>query len=566
MNVKWLIPEPVEETVLNMVVKKNKISPTIAEVLIRRGYTNNVEIHNFLHPTMGNLYDPFLMRDMDKTVERVIRAVKNKEKIMIYGDYDVDGVTGTALLMRILRYLDAETIYYIPHRRKEGYGLSLKGIEYAARHYVNLIITVDCGSGAVGAVNEALRNNIDVIVTDHHESRMDLPSGVPFLNPLFDDYPFKSLSGCGVAFKLCEALFKKLGLSQNEIYWQMDLVALASVCDVVPLVDENRVFVKHGLRCIKKTRNKGLEALLNVSGLSNADLDTYHLGYVIGPRVNARGRLEDANLAVQLFITEDKEEANTIAKRLSYENQKRMEIEERIVEEASILAEERREDYGLVLVGKSWHPGVIGIAASRITERFYKPTIIITLIDGVGKGSGRSIPEFNLFSALKECEEIFVTFGGHRLASGLTIDPGNIDKLKKKFNSIAQRELKDKELLPRLRVDAIVTLESITPELLGEIELLSPFGLGNPIPAFVSHNLQVVGYPNLIKNRHLKFNIRQQDKVLKAIAFDSINLVPSISTGTYIDAIYQVKENQYDNTCDLELNIKDIRLSSSKID
>jgi single-stranded-DNA-specific exonuclease len=562
MNNKWITPKPVNAALVDSVVKKVDISPTIAEILIRRGHTTEEKIHDFLYPAVKNLHDPFLMRDMERAVDRIIQVVKNKEKILIYGDYDVDGVTGTSLLIRLLKRIGADVSYYIPHRRKEGYGLSLEGIRYAIKYYVNLIITVDCGSGAVGVVEEALKNHIDVIVTDHHEARGKLPCDVPFLNPLFDDYPFKYLSGCGVAFKLALGIVKRLGLSERDLFWEFDLVALSTVCDVVPLIGENRIFVKHGIRCIKKSRNRGIRALLDVSGLKGKDIGTYHLGFVLGPKVNALGRLEDASLAVQLFITEDEQEALQIAERLSIENQKRMEVEKKIVEEAGLLAEKMKGRYGLVIDSKGWHPGVIGIAASRIAERFYRPTVLMSVIDGIGKGSARSIPEFHLYNALKECEDMFLSFGGHKLACGITIAPANIEKFKKSFDDIARRELEKEELVSKLHIDATISLETITPQLVKELLLLAPYGLANPIPVFLSHKLQVVGYPNLLKNQHLKFHLREKNKVMNAIAFRNKELSEVISMGSVIDAVYQVMENQYNNRRKLELNIKDIRLCS----
>ena len=564
MNSRWIIPQTIEDTSINAVVKKFNISPTAAEIIIRRGYIDNDEIERFIHPSTKNLYDPFLMRDMEMAVDRIVHAVKNKEKILIYGDYDVDGISGTSLLVRFFRYIGIKTTYYIPHRRKEGYGLSLQGIRYAREHYVNLIITVDCGSGAIDAIGEALRNNIDVIVTDHHELMGEMPPNVPFLNPLSDDYPFKCLSGCGVAFKLAMAVVKRLGLSESELFWELDLVALSTVCDVVPLIGENRIFVKYGLRCVKKSKNKGIRALLRVSYLEGKDLNTYHLGFIIGPRINARGRLEDASLGVQLFITDDEDEAAVIAKKLTIENQKRMDIEKKIVDEAELLAQDMSEEYGIVVVDKKWHPGVIGIAASRIAERFYRPTVLITVVDGIGKGSGRSIPEFHLYNALKECEDLFLSFGGHKFASGITINPANIDKFRQRFGIIAKRELEKEELIPKLKVDAVVSFEHLTSLLVKELKLLAPFGISNPYPIFLSNNVQVVGYPNLLKNKHLKFNLKNKNKIIKAIAFNNKELQTIISTGSYVDVAYQLKDNQYDNKYNIELHIKGIKLCDNK--
>ena len=562
---KWSIARSPDSKTIKSLSSNLGISPIVTEILLKRGYEKEEEIDKFLHPDVKNLYHPFLMRDMKRAIERVIEAVKNKEKILIYGDYDVDGVTGTALLVRFLKGIGGDVNYYIPHRIKEGYGLSSEGLRFAKEHYVNLIITVDCGSGSRDLIEEGLRNNLDFVVTDHHESDGRISSLVPFLNPHCDDYPFKELSGCGVAFKLLQGLTERLGLSERELYWDFDLLALATVCDVMPLIGENRIFIKHGMRCIKKSRKKGIKALLKVAGLEGKDINTYHLGYVLGPKINAQGRLKNAEIAVRLFMTDDETEALSIAKKLSCENEKRMKIERRIVKEASSIAEEMKGKYGFVIFGEEWHPGVIGIAASKIADRFYRPTILISLSDGVGRGSGRSIPEFDLFRAMEKCEDLFITFGGHKAACGLNIDPEKIEEFKDRFDKIAEEELKGVELVAKIKIDSELPPGEINPKLMEEIALLKPYGIGNPTPIFLSRELQIVGYPNLIKNEHLKFKIRKQDTVLQAIAFKSKELAGRLDTGSIVDIVYQLTENKYNNQSNIELNIKDVRLSSEEI-
>lgn len=555
MNKRWLIPETLDTRSIDI-----EVSPIIVKILMKRGYKTKEDIYNFLHPDVQNLHSPFLMRDMERAVEKILKAVKNRKKILIYGDYDVDGVTGTSLLVRFLRQISANVCYYIPHRRKEGYGLSLEGIRYAKKHSVDLIITVDCGSGAIEIIEEVLRAGMDIVVTDHHSSSKNLPTSVPLLNPLFDDYPFKDLSGCGVVFKFTQGIAEKVGLSIRELFWELDLVALATVCDVVPLIGENRIFVKHGMRCIQKTENKGVRALLAVSGLEGKEIDSYHLGFVLGPRINAQGRLKDAGIVVRLFTTDDEEEALKIAEKLSLENRKRIEIEKSIIEDAESVAERMKESYGYVINREDWHPGVIGIAASRIAERFYRPTVLISIADGVGKGSGRSIPEFHLYNALEECSDLFLSFGGHKFACGITIDPVNIEEFKKRFNNIAKRELKEEDLVPKIEIDVDLPLSRIDRSLIKELSLLAPHGSSNPRPTFLSTGLQVVGYPSLLKNRHLKFNIREKDTVIKAIAFRNKRLADMVKTGSIVDIVYQPVENRYNSKENIELYIKDIKV------
>jgi single-stranded-DNA-specific exonuclease len=401
---------------------------------------------------------------------------------------------------------------------------------------------------------------IDVIITDHHEPKEMLPEAVAILDPKLDDYPCKDLSGCGVALKLAQALYKELGLNSSKLIKYFDLVALATVADIVPLTDENRIITKFGLQKLERTSNAGLQSLLEITGLINRKLNTYHLGFILGPRVNAQGRLGGARDVVLLFTTGDREEAHEIAKRLDDENRKRMEIQGEIVEDAynKVKNLNLEEIKGIVLAAEEWHPGVIGIAASRIVERFYRPVILIALDGDTGKGSARSIPEFHLYNALKECDHILESFGGHKLAAGLIIERKNIEKLKTKFNEIANNKLRELELVSKVFVDQELSLTKIDKALLNSLDAFNPLGLGNPKPVFLAKNVQVVGYPKILNNKHLKFKVRENNKVMSAIAWHSEELFNSIATGTRVDLVYGLRENEYLGHKEIELNVVDV--------
>jgi len=560
MKSNWILPQPPAQKEIELLSEALNIPKTIAALLLVRGYDDPKKAASFLHPEIGEMHDPFLMKDMNKAVSRIIKAIQNKEKILIYGDYDVDGTTATAILCNAIKELGAEPLYYIPHRLKEGYGITEEGIRSASESYVNLIITVDCGVCDVSRVAKLNELGIDVIITDHHEPKETLPEAVAILDSKLDDYPCKDLSGCGVALKLAQALYKELGLNPLKLIKYFDLVALATVADIVPLTDENRIITKFGLQRLERTSNTGLQSLLEITGLINRKINTYHIGFILGPRVNAQGRLGGARDVVLLLTTEDREEAYEIAKRLDDENRKRMEIQGEIVEDAynKVKNLNLEEIKGIVLSAEKWHPGVIGIAASRIVERFYRPVILIALDGDTGKGSARSIPEFHLYNALKECDHILESFGGHKLAAGLIIERKNIDKLKTTFNSIANNKLRELELVSKVFIDQELSLTKIDKALLNSLDAFNPLGLGNPKPVFLAKNLQVVGYPKTLNNKHLKFKVRGNNKVMSAIAWHSGELFNSIATGVRIDLVYGLRESEYLGRKEIELNAVDV--------
>ncbi len=560
MKQNWFLKPPPSKELVQNLSKKLGLSNDIISILINRGYNTPDKIEKFMDPQIEDMHDPFLMRDMKKTTSRIIKAIKLKEKILIYGDYDVDGTTGTTLLYTVLQKLNANVSYYIPHRLKDGYGLTETGIKYILQSYVNLIITVDCGIGATDSVKELNKQGIDVIITDHHEPGEEVPAAFAILNPKIDNYPFKKLVGCGIALKLAQAIFSELKIPERKVLFHLDLAALATVCDVAPIIEENRIITKFGAKMIQYTKKEGLKTLLEVSGVKDKEINTYDIGFVLGPRINALGRLDEAGDVVKMLVTEDGEEADVIAKRLDIQNKSRIEIQKRIVGQAREIVKNMNLENikGIVLASPEWHAGVVGIAASKIAEEFYRPTILIALDKDTGKGSGRSIPEFNLYDSIKKCEGYLEKFGGHKQAVGLVIKRENIKKFKDWFNKIAQVSLKQEQLIPKFSIDKEISLESIDKRLLDDISKFAPFGLGNPRPIFLSKNLEIVGYPNILKNKHLKFKVREDNNVLTAIAFNCNNL--DVSRMDRVDIIYQIDESEYLGVREILLKIKDIEV------
>lgn len=558
MKSNWTLQSSTSYEKVQEIANKIGISCITAELLLEKGYKTPEEMHRFLNPRIEDLYDPFLFPEMDKAVHRIVKAIKGKEKILIYGDYDVDGTTGTSLLYNTLKTLSITPEIYIPHRVNEGYGLSKEGVEHCLKSYVNLIITVDCGMGA-GKLVEVLQNNgIDVIVTDHHEIVDTLPPAFAVINPVLEGYPFHGLSGCGVAFKLAQAIYRNLEMDETPLLEYLDFVALATVCDVVPMIDENRIFVKHGLKKLHKTKNIGLQSLIESAKLKNYQLNPYHLGFILGPRINAQGRLKSAKEIITLFTTTDRGEADKITQDLEIENARRKTIQESIIKEANneLKSMDIKDKRVIILAKEGWHPGVIGIAASKIAEQFYRPAILIALDKDIGKGSARSIPEFDLYKALYQCKDILDSFGGHQFAAGITIKPCNIQSLRDKLEAIASQELSSENLVPKFNITKEIVLSEVTENLVSEIKKMGPFGEENLEPLFLIRNVQVVGYPKTVKKDHIKFKLRNGKTAQEAIGF-GLAKIP-IDTGNYIDLIFELSLEKWLDREKIVLKIKDI--------
>jgi len=529
----------------------------IAQVLSARGISPE-ESPAFLEPRLEDLNDPFLMRDMDKAVERIIIAMKESQKIMVHGDYDVDGVTSLSLLYRNLTSIGLNVIPYIPDRFTEGYGLSSQGIEKAKEEGISLIITVDCGITALEEIEMARKYGIDVIVTDHHEPRETLPEATAIINPKVDDYPFKDLAGVGVAFKLLEALYRKLSLNLNHLYWDLDLVALGTVADIVPLVKENRVFVHFGLKILEKSKKAGIKSLKSVTGL-NGKVEPWHISFILAPRLNAAGRLNHAIEAFKLLSTRDGLEALQLARELDRTNKERQGIERKILSEAEKMVRrmDLDKDWVIVLGSENWHEGVIGIVASKLVEQYNRPTILLSFTGGIGKGSGRSIQNFNLFNALLDLEKYLLSFGGHKMAAGLRLEKENLQDFRQALNKLAKERLKKEYFEPELYIDGEIRLSDINQDILSVYRKLSPFGMGNPQPVFVVKNVTVKNDIRVMKDRHISFTLKQEQIERRAIAFDAMDKREIIQSGKPLNFAVQVSENNRNG--EIEFKVLDVK-------
>ncbi len=567
-NGKMWIYNTIEESEVEKLKKETGLSRILTKVLVSRGIKDAAAAKRFIDPEIKDLYNPFLMKDMEKATDRIIKAIEEKEKIVIFGDYDVDGTTATAILFDFICKLGGNADYYIPDRLEEGYGLSIEALKFILNQGCDLIITVDCGITAFDETSFAKANNIDLIITDHHECKSNLPEAYAIIDPKRHDcsYPFKELAGVGVAFKLINAISSKTGLRFEELRLKyLDLVALGTIADIVPLKDENRIIAKHGIAMILDTKNLGLRALIEKAGLAKKPVGSYEIGYIIGPRINAIGRMGDAKEAVRLFITNDENEALNISQKLEEANTLRQGIEQTIFDEAVKLIEMEinlEEEKFIVLAQEGWHHGVIGIVASRITEKFCRPCILISIEGDEGIGSGRSIEGFNLFNALKACEDLLEKYGGHELAAGLRIKKDNIDEFRNAINRYANDLLTDEIMTQKIRIDAYLDGKDEMGDIdsIQELELMSPFGQGNPMPIFVVGNAIV----NEIRNvgtdfKHLKLKLECKGVKLDAIGFNLGGENGSIKIDDSLDVVAKLEINYWNSTSNVQLNIKDIR-------
>ena len=537
--------------------------------MVARGITTFEGARQFFRPSLTDLHDPFLMDHMDRAVERAMRAVANGEKVAIYGDYDVDGTSSAAMLYLYFRSIGADVDFYIPDRFTEGYGVSNLGIDRLGEQGVTLIITVDCGITAVEQVRYAASRSIDVIVCDHHEPGDELPSAYALLDPIKPgcSYPFKFLSGCGVGFKLIQAIAIRRG-EVETVYQYLDFVAIAAAADIVPLVGENRSLVAHGLRRLNDSPRPGLRGLLECAGIKRGNLGTSQIVFGIAPRINAAGRMKDARRAVQMLIEEDEIGAFKKAQELENDNRSRRTIDEGTFAEAQTIAQQLLNSGNyriLVIHNPTWHPGVIGIVASRLVEKYYLPTVLLTTLDGVAKGSARSIAGFDIHNALKQCEGHIEQFGGHKYAAGLSIREENITALREQLNEFALSTISDEMLTPELRIDTEVSLAEVTPRSFSVIKQFAPFGPGNSRPQFLIRGVDVVGYPRVVGKDHLKFRVRSGNDFIEAIGFGMGNRLPELNGRTQYDLVFNIEENEYRGEVKQQFRIHDFRVHNPDI-
>lgn len=561
MKKKWQYYEQ-DKDIVNKIAEEHGISTLLAKILVNRGIVDSKQIKVFLEPQRHDFHNPFDMLDMEMAVNRIIEAINNKEKTIIYGDYDVDGITSITVLKKFLNERGLDVDYYIPNRLEEGYGLNKEAIEEIAKKGYKLMITVDCGISGVEEVELANSLGIETIITDHHEQLDVLPNAYAIINPKRRDntYPFRGLAGVGVVFKVIQAISMKLNLDEKEYLKYLDIVCIGTISDIVPLVDENRVIAKLGLMLVKCTKNVGLKELIEESGYKTIDSGMVSFG--IAPRINACGRMGKQEEALELFLTDNPEKAKTITKRLNEYNIQRQETEKQIFEQAisELEKENLEEKSSIVLAGENCHHGVIGIVASRITEKFFKPTILICIEDDIGKGSGRSVPGFDLHEALAQSSKYLEKYGGHEMAVGLSLKKENIQEFKNHFEEYAKSK-GVKDIVPIINVDSEITKKDINKATVEQIKLLEPFGEQNKQPLLIYKNLKIASIRALSEGKHLKLMLKDENEIINAIGFNLGELSEEYLIGDKVDVVGTLEINAYNGQEQIQINLKDIMKS-----
>jgi single-stranded-DNA-specific exonuclease len=535
----------------------------IAQVLTNRKILSPEQAATFLFGTLDSLHDPYLLTDMDKAVERILRAIRGKEKILVFGDYDVDGVLSVVILLKALRSLGAEADYFIPERLKEGYGIKEEHLKIVREKKAQLVISVDCGIKAVVFAAKAREEGVDVIITDHHLPGESLPEVAALLNPVLKDstYPYKALAGVGVVFKLLQALLGREGKAAALPHYAK-MVAIGTIADVAELRGENRLLVKQGLKGLERASNRGLRSLLESCGLQKKRITEGDIGFRVAPRINAAGRMGAADLAVKLFFAEDDEESGQLALWLDGLNTKRQNEEERIYNEALDRVRKNSLDrrYKMLVMGcEGWHRGIIGIVASKLKDFFYRPVLLFHYEDGKAHGSGRSISEFSLINCLDECREFFLDYGGHTLAVGCVLMRDRLDLFKQRVNGVVQEKLGDEDLKKKIRIDVQINLSEIDASFIENFFRLAPFGVGNPKPIFLTREVEVMSSPQLIQDKHLKFLARQAGKTFEALGWDKREWFPEIQRGDLVHLVYSLQSSTFLGEEKLTLSLEEMK-------
>ena len=560
---RWSGPRTIDVALAQRLTEELHLPPLVSSLLVARGMSVVEDARNYLRPRMDQLHPPLAMRGMAEAVERLSTAVRAGETILVHGDYDVDGMCSTTILVRTLRHLGARAIPFAPHRINDGYDLGAAGIKAAVDGGATLLVTCDCGTTAHEPVAELCRLGIDVIITDHHLPSRPPPACVAVLNPRVSgcDYPDKDLCAAAVAFKLSLALLEQHGAGPNVALNMLDLVALATVADVAPLRGENRILVRYGLRMMRETRNIGLRALINASGLEGRELTAGRIGFILAPRLNAVGRIGDARRGLDLLLTADESEANAIARDLEEINRTRQAIDRETLDAARKLAAGYDLDSvaGLVLAAEGWHPGVIGIVASRLVEDLYRPVVLVAVDGGIGKGSGRSIPAFDLHGGLTACADLLVKYGGHRAAAGLTVDAARIPELQERFDAVARERLTKDDLTPELRVDLEVPLGEANDTLEKLLRHFEPFGMGNPAPLLATRGIRLASAPRMIGQNGLKFALRDATTELEGVWWGVSHRAAEWSATQVVDVAYKLERDLWRDTSRLVARLADIR-------
>ncbi|HWZ58305.1 MAG TPA: single-stranded-DNA-specific exonuclease RecJ [Gemmatimonadaceae bacterium] len=565
---RWVLPGALDETAARALAAELHLPLAVCQLLCARGFGETTAAKRFLRPRFDQLHDPLTMLGLDDAVERVATAIARAETILIHGDYDVDGMASTALLMRALRAFGARVVPFVPRRIEDGYDLSAAGVAAARAAGAGLVITADCGTNAVAAVDDLTAAGIDVIITDHHlpGPHTTLPRCVAVLNPRRPGcgYPDKDLAAAGVAFKLALALARRLGASEGPVFALLDLVALATIADVAPLRGENRVFVRYGLRLMAESPNVGIRALIRASGLEGKALTAGRVGFILAPRLNAVGRIARGLRGVELLTTENEADALRIAREMEECNRRRQELDRATLDQARTMVDGLDLDatYGLVLADEGWHPGVIGIVASRLVEETGRPTVLVALDGDGGRGSGRSIPAFDLHAALAECAPVLERFGGHRAAAGVTVTRANVPAFAERFNAVARARLAPEDLVAEVRVDLELKIDEITGDLEAMLRHFEPFGVGNPAPALLVRGVRLAGPPRALAEHGLKLRLATATGELDAVAWGAAHRVAEVEAvgGGGLDLVFRVERDDWQGVSRLQAKVTDFRV------
>jgi single-stranded-DNA-specific exonuclease len=564
MRKRWNILQADEKKVVTL-QQALHIHPVICQILVQRGIETFEVAKKFFRPRLSDLHDPWLMKDMDKAVERILLAVSSREKILVFGDYDVDGTTAVACMYQFLKKVHDPVDFYLPHRYKEGYGISKAGIDFAKENDFTLIISLDCGIKSAGLIAYAKTLGIDFIVCDHHLPDDILPPAVAILNPKQKDcnYPYKELCGCGVGFKLISALAPQFSLSDEDVFEYLDLVATAIAADIVPVTEENRILAYHGLKKANSNPNKGIKALTKLSSLVQ-ELHINNLVFMIAPRVNAAGRMDDARKAVQMFVADTYEEALHYAEMLHSDNTDRKEADSSITEEALVLINENEEwkrSCSTLVFKSHWHKGVVGIVASRLIEHYHRPTIVLTQSGDYAAGSARSVPGFNLYEAIHACRDHLLGYGGHFAAAGMTLELEQVDAFRKKFEEVVSSTINPDLLVPEIVIDAELSLKDIKWPFYNILSQMEPFGPDNLRPVFVARNVMDTDYSRIVKEQHVRFSVRQDNVTITGIGFHMADKLSLLQMKKPVDIVFKIDENEWNGEKNLQLRVIDLRLS-----
>ncbi len=564
MQKKWniLATDPIKTLALHEALKVNK---SLCAILVQRGIDTFEKAKHYFRPELSDLHSPWLMKDMHKAVERIVSAFDTKEKILVFGDYDVDGTTSVAAMFQFIQNIYPAVEFYIPHRYKEGYGVSQMGIDHAKKQGITLIISLDCGIKSINLIDYAKEKGIDFIVCDHHLPDKRLPDAVAILNAKQVDcnYPYKELCGCGVGFKLMQAIAEKLQLPENSYLQYLDLVATAIAADIVPITGENRVLAYYGVKKVNENPCAGIKALMTLAGVKKEMFIT-NLVFVIAPRINAAGRMDDAKKAVQLFIEQDADKAIDFAGQLHSDNKDRREEDAGITQEALAMLEadeSLKNKKTTVVFQPHWHKGVVGIVASRLIETYYRPTIVLTLNDGIVGGSARSVTKFNLYEAIHACREHLLGYGGHFAAAGMTLLPEQVVPFANAFEKVVSETITEDALIPEIIIDTEIKLSDITMGFYRLISQMEPFGPDNMRPLFITRKVMDTGFSKILKEQHIRFVVKQGDKIVNGIGFNMAEKFSLLQMNEPLDIVYTLDINEWNNETNIQLRVIDLKLS-----